>query len=60
MAKNNEPINKSLAKDVKIGHIVQELPKVEFGGRMCSLFTPISPHHCIICRSHLKPKKYYD
>jgi len=60
MAKGNQSINKSLAKDVENGHIVQELPEVEFEGQMCSLFTPISPPHCIICRSPLKPNKYYD
>ena len=36
MAKGNQSINKSLAKDIEIGHIVQELPEVEFEGRMYS------------------------
>ena len=60
MPKGNQSINKSLAKDVENGPIVQELPEVEFEGQMCSLFTPISPPHCIICKSSLKPNKYYD
>ena len=60
MAKGNQSINKSLAKDVENGHIVQELPEVEFEGRMYSLFTPISPSHCIICGSPVKPNEYYD
>jgi len=60
MVRGNQSINKSLAKDVENGHIVQELPKVEFEGRMCSLFTPISPTYCIICRSPLKRNEYYD
>ena len=34
MAKGNQSINKSLAKDIENGHIVQELPEVEFEGRM--------------------------
>jgi hypothetical protein len=60
MAKGNQSINKSLAKDIENGHIVQDLPEVEFKGRMYSLFTPISPSHCIICGSPLKPNEHYD
>lgn len=36
VVKGNQSINKSLAKDVENGHIVRELPKVEFEGRMPS------------------------
>ncbi len=32
MVKGNKFINKSLAKDVENGHIVQELPEIEFEG----------------------------
>ena len=59
-AKGNQSINKSLAKDVENSHIIQESPKVEFEGRMYSLFTPISPTHYITCRSPLKRNEYYD
>ena len=60
MAKGNQSINKSLAKDVENCHIVQELPKVEFEGWIYSLFTPISPPHCIICKSSLNSNECYD
>jgi len=60
MARGNKSINKSLAKDIENGHIVQELPEVEFEGWMYSLFTPIPPIHCIICGSPLKPNEHYD
>ena len=38
MVKGNQSINKSVAKDIENGHIVQKLPEVEFEGRMYSLF----------------------
>ena len=60
MVKGNLLINKSLKNYVEKGHIVQELPEVEFEGKMYSLFAPISPTHCIICGSPLKWNEYYD
>ena len=52
--KGNIPINKSLAKGIENGKIVQNLPEVQFGGRMVPLFTPSSPVQCSLCGSPLK------
>ena len=60
MVKGNIFINKSLAKDIENGSIVQELPEIEFEGEMLPLFTPISPTHCVICGNPLKPNERYD
>lgn len=60
MAKGNKFINKLLAKEVEDGCIVQELPEIELGSRTYSLFTSISPTHCIICGNTLKPNEHYD
>jgi hypothetical protein len=49
--KGNTAINKSLAKGIENGKIVQNLPEVQFGGRMVPLFTPISPVQCWV-QSH--------
>ena len=38
----NIAINKSLAKGIENGKIVQNLPEGKFGGRMVPLFTPLS------------------
>ena len=60
MAKGNKFINKSHAKDVENGCIVQELTEIEYCGRMYSLFSSISPTHCIICGNTLNPNEHYD
>ncbi|HJH31833.1 MAG TPA: transposase, partial [Methanosarcinaceae archaeon] len=60
MAKGNKFIYKSLAKDVVNGCIVQELPEIEYSGRMYSLFTAISPTHCIICGNTLNVDKHSE
>lgn len=58
--KGNIAINKSIAKGIENGKIVQTLPEVQFGGRMVPLFTPISPIQCSICGSPLNINDYYD
>ncbi len=58
--KGNIAINKSIAKGMENGKIVQNLPEVQSGGRMVSLFTPISPIQCSICGSPLKINENYD
>ncbi|MGP8329149.1 MAG: hypothetical protein ACT6FF_02360 [Methanosarcinaceae archaeon] len=60
MVKGNKFINISLAKDVENGCVVQELPEIEFDGRMFSLFAPISPTQCAICGNTLNPNEHYD
>ena len=60
MTKCNILINKSLAKEVENGKIVQTLPLIEFGGGMYPIFTPISPTHCYICGNPIKPNEHYD
>ncbi len=58
--KGNIVINKSIAKEVENGKIVQSLPEVQFGGRMIPLFTPISPIQCSVCGSPLNINQHYD
>ncbi len=58
--KGNIVINKSIAKGIENGKIVQSLPEVQTGGRMIPLFTPISPIKCFICESPLKINEHYD
>jgi len=58
--KGNIAINKSIAKGIENGKIIQNLPEVQSGGRMVSLFTPISPIQCSICGSPLNINEYYD
>jgi hypothetical protein len=58
--KGNIAINKSIAKGIENGRIIQNLPDVQFGGRMVTLFTPISPIQCSICQSPLKINENYD
>lgn len=58
--KGNISINKSIAKGIENGKIFQNIPEVQFGGRMVPLFTPISPTQCSICGSLLKINEYYD
>ncbi|CAG0994624.1 hypothetical protein METP3_02869 [Methanosarcinales archaeon] len=58
--KGNIAINKSIAKGIENGKIVQNLPEAQFGGRMVPLFTPISPVQCSLCGSPLKINEHYD
>jgi len=58
--KGNIEINKSIAKGIENGKIFQNLPEVQFGGRMVPLFTPIPPIQCSICGSHLKINEHYN
>ena len=58
--KGNIAINKSIAKGIENGKIIQNLPEVQSGGRMVSLFTPIYPIQCSICGSPLNINEYYD
>jgi len=58
--KGNIAINKSIAKGMENGKIIQNLPEVQSGARMVSLFTPISPIQCSICRSPLNINEHYD
>ena len=60
MAKGNQLINKSLAKNVENGHIVQELPEVEFEGKMHSISTPISPTYRTFRTSRLAFNRIYS
>jgi hypothetical protein len=60
MPKGNVEINKSLAKDIEYGNVIQELPEIEFEGKMYSLFTPISPISCKICGNSLNSNECYD
>ena len=58
--KGNIPINKSIAKGIENGKIIQNIPEVQSGGRMVPLFTPISPFQCSICGNPLKINEHYD
>ena len=58
--KGNIEINKSIAKGIENGKIFQNLPEVQFGGRMVPLFTPIPPIQCSICGSNLKINEHYN
>ena len=59
MGKGNIAINKSISKEVENGKIVQELPEVEFNGRIYPLFTVISPSLCSECKSPLVNNQHY-
>jgi len=58
--KGNIAINKSIAKGIENGKIIQNIPEVQSGGRMVPLFTPISPIQCSICGSPLNINEHYD
>jgi hypothetical protein len=42
MAKGNKCINKSIAKEIEFGKIIQDIPEIEHNGEMYPLFTVIS------------------
>ena len=60
MAKGNKCINKSIAKEIEFGKIIQDIPEIEHNGEMYPLFTVISPTHCSICGSKLRSNEKYD
>ena len=60
MAKGNQCINKSIAKEVEHGKIIQDIPETEHNGEMFPLFTVIPPTHCSVCGSKLRPNENYD
>jgi hypothetical protein len=60
MSKGNTCINKSIAKEIENGKVIQELLEINYNGLMYSLFTVISLTHSIICGSELKPNEKYD
>jgi hypothetical protein len=60
MAKGNIPLNKSLAKEIQDGNVIQKLPEVIYDKKMYPLFTVISPKQCSVCGSNLKAHKSYD
>ncbi len=57
--KGNISINKTFAKGIENGKVVQILPEVQFGGRMVPLFTSISPIQCSICGNPLNINDHY-
>ena len=60
MAKGNQCINKSIAKEVEHGKIIQDIPEIEHNGEMFPLFTVIPPTHCFVCGNKLRPNENYD
>jgi hypothetical protein len=58
--KGNRPINKSDAKRIEDGRIVEDLPLVPYKGKSVPLFQVISPDICPICGNALGVNKYYD
>jgi RNase P subunit RPR2 len=60
MTKGNIPINKSLAKEVENGKVVQVLPDIPINRVTLPLFTTIPSTRCSVCGSPLNPNKNYD
>jgi len=60
MAKGNQKINRSIAKVIANGNVLQELPLVLFNGRMMPLFSVIPPEKCVICENSLDSNQNYD
>lgn len=60
MAKGNIEINRSIAKDIANGTVVQELPMIPFNGRMMPLFSVIPPEKCVLCVSPVESNQNYD
>jgi hypothetical protein len=56
----NKCINKSIAKEIEFGKIIQDIPEIEHNGEMYPLFTVISPTQCSICGSQLRSNEKYD
>jgi hypothetical protein len=47
MAKGNQCINKSIAKEVEDGKVIQDIPETEHSIKMFQLFTVIQ--HTVLC-----------
>ena len=60
MAKGNQCINKSIAKEVEEAKVIQDIPEIEHNGEMFPLFTVIPPTHCSVCGSKIRPNENYD
>ena len=60
MPKGNISINKSLAKEVENGRIIQVLPDIPVNRVRLPLFTTMPPTRCSVCGSPLNPNKNYD
>lgn len=58
--KGNIPINRTIAKKIDNGFVIQELPLVNFLGTLVTLFSVISPTMCSICGSHLNVNQHYS
>lgn len=60
MPKGNISINKSLAKEVENGRIIQVLPDIPINRVRLPLFTTIPSTRCSVCGSPLKSNENYD
>lgn len=60
MAKGNQCIYKSIAKEVEHGKIIQDILEIEHNGEMFPLFTVIPPTHCFVCGNKLRPNENYE
>jgi RNase P subunit RPR2 len=60
MPKVNILINKSLAKEVENGKVIQVLPDIPINRVRLPLFTTILLTRCSVCGSPLNPNKNYD
>jgi hypothetical protein len=59
LGKGNIPINRSMAKRIENGQIIQDLPLGEYNGQKYPLYTVLSPIICHICGSTLKVHQHY-
>ena len=60
MPKGNISINKSLAKEVENGKVIQVLPDIPVNRVRLPLFTDMPPTRCSVCGSSLKSNEKYD
>ncbi|PXF58262.1 MAG: transposase, partial [Candidatus Methanogaster sp.] len=60
MPKGNVSIDKSLAKEVKNGRIIQVFPDIPINRARLPLFTTVPPTKCSVCGSPLKSNENYD
>lgn len=59
VGKGNKPIDKSHAKKIENGKIVQELPLVMYNSVLLPLFSVLSPSNCGKCNAKLHNNKIY-
>ena len=57
--RGNIPINRSMAKRIENGQVVQDLPTVDSKGKRVPLFTVLSPERCPSCGSRLYVHQNY-